>query len=134
MYLDQQTGAAHCIRWSNYCFLHFFSASFWCKREKHNAVPLEVLRDRIQYHSCQILCTLCYGKHLRKYCDQSQITWLNYVQKFMEEFPQMLKSFYGRWQDQVNKCPLEKENYNIYSYQPLHLINSLRLPQDWVEN
>ena len=41
------------------------------------------------------LCNKCYGKNLNKDCNDDHITWMEYVEKFIEDFPDYPMECYG---------------------------------------
>ena len=58
-------------------------------------IPLEGLRVKLQYQGVKKLCTICFGKHLRKDCEGSKVTWPEYIKRFKEENPEISDDFYG---------------------------------------
>ena len=41
------------------------------------------------------LCTVCFGRHLRKDCEGSKVTWAEYIKLFKEKNPTISDDFYG---------------------------------------
>ena len=58
-------------------------------------IPLDGLRVKLQYQGVTKLCTGCYGKHLRRDCNEKKITWKDYVEYFVESNPDIPLDFYG---------------------------------------
>ena len=58
-------------------------------------IPLEGLRVKLQYQGVRKLCTICFGRHLRKDCEESKVTWTEYIKLFKEENPSIPDDFYG---------------------------------------
>ena len=58
-------------------------------------IPLEGLRVKLQYQGVKKLWTICFGKHLRKICEGTKVTWPEYIRSFREENPSITDDFYG---------------------------------------
>ena len=57
-------------------------------------IPLEGLRVKLQYQRVKKLCTICFGKHLRKDCDGTKVTWPEYIKVFKEKNLSITEDFY----------------------------------------
>ena len=60
-------------------------------------LPLDGLRIKIQHKGMQKLCSVCFGHHLRKDCNEEKVSWAEYVRKFRSENPDISDEFYGKW-------------------------------------
>ena len=71
-----------------------YSLKMILNREMLEITPLEGLRVKLQYQGVKKLCTSCFGKHLRKNCDGSKITWSDYIRLFRDSNREIPDEFY----------------------------------------
>ena len=62
-------------------------------------LPMYGKKIKIEHRSIQVLCTNCYGKHTRKVCKSEKVQWMDYVEKFMNENPDINNDMIGKWYD-----------------------------------
>ena len=60
-------------------------------------VPMCGRRMRLYYKGIEKKCGKCFGKHKNNECDQERIPWINYVQDFIKDYPEIPEESYGRW-------------------------------------
>ena len=76
-------------------------------------LPLDGLRNKIQYAKMKKQCNSCFGNHLRKNCSNEKVSWLEYVSKFKTDYPEIPDEFYGKWLEKVGEsqqlCPTERD-------------------------
>ena len=77
-------------------------------------LPIEGLRVKLQYQGVKKLCTACFGKHLRKNCDGSKITWADYIRTFKESNLDIPDEFYGENLERFEKTKKAQENRNLF--------------------
>ena len=61
----------------------------------------------------QICYDACHGNHLRKDCTNGKVSWLEYVNQFKLDYPEIQEKFYCNWTEKarknLRKCPTEKD-------------------------
>lgn len=61
-------------------------------------LPVNGKKVKIYYKGIEKLCTNCYHPgHMKAECKNRKITWLQYVEKFMEDNIDVPARLYGRW-------------------------------------
>jgi hypothetical protein len=60
-------------------------------------VPMCGRRMRLYYKGIEKKCGKCFGKHKNNECDQERVPWINYVNDFVKDYPEVPEEFYGRW-------------------------------------
>ena len=60
-------------------------------------LPMCGKRIRLYHRGIIKLCTNCFGAHQRKVCKSGKVPWINYVRKFMRDYPDIPESYYGLW-------------------------------------
>jgi hypothetical protein len=66
-------------------------------------IPMCGRRVRLYYKGIVKKCGKCFGDHKPNVCDQERVPWINYVRDFMEDFPEIDESYYGRWTRILNE-------------------------------
>jgi hypothetical protein len=66
-------------------------------------------RIRLYYRGIIKRCTNCFGAHQRKNCKEEKVPWIKYVEKFINNYPEIPKEFYGRWANMIDGMRPEKE-------------------------
>jgi len=70
------------------------------KLESHipQLVPIHGQKVRFYYRDIKKLCTNCYNSgHYKSDCNNEKKQWLTFVADFMEKFPEIDKTMYGKW-------------------------------------
>ena len=80
-----------------------FSIKMRLKKEIPQLLPMWGKRIRIYYRGVTKLCANCFGTHARKNCRSEKVSWIQYVLKFMETYPEIPPEFYGKWWKVVNE-------------------------------
>jgi hypothetical protein len=61
-------------------------------------LPVFGKKVKIHYRGIVKQCTRCYEQgHLKKDCENQQITWLDYVEGFLNEYNHIPERLFGRW-------------------------------------
>lgn len=60
-------------------------------------LPMYGKKVKIEHRAIQILCNNCYGKHPRKVCKSEKMSWMNYVEGFMNRNPDITNNMIGPW-------------------------------------
>ena len=67
------------------------------KKPIPNFLPALGLKIRICYKGCILLCPQCYRVHPRNRCMNAKLTWIGYVERFIQNNPKLDPKAYGRW-------------------------------------
>ena len=78
-----------------------YSVTMRLKRGLPQFVPMYGKRITLKHFGITKMCTNCYGPHIRKWCKEEKVPWLQYVEGFMKRFPKVPRDYYGRWADKV---------------------------------
>ena len=54
------------------------------------------------------MCTNCFGGHMKKDCKSPKIQWIDYVSQFMDKYPDIPDSYYGKWAKIVDEWRQEQ--------------------------
>ena len=74
-----------------------YSVKMKINRPIPNFLPCLGLKIRICYKGCILLCPNCYRVHPRGTCKNAKLTWIGYVNRFIENNPKLDAEAYGRW-------------------------------------
>ena len=78
-------------------------------------LPMDGRRVKIYYRGIRKLCTVCFGKHLRKDCRNEKVQWIEYVRQFVCENSDFTGEQYGNWIRVVERIKrqetTDKEHY-----------------------
>ena len=74
-----------------------FSVQMKIKKQIPNFLPALGLKIRIHYKDCILLCPNCYRVHPRRKCLNAKLTWIGYVNRFIQNNPALESQAYGRW-------------------------------------
>ena len=67
-------------------------------------LPMDGRRIKIYHKGITKLCTKCFGKHRKSECKtERKFEWLDYVEHFTIENPEIPEDYYGRWVDLLIK-------------------------------
>ena len=67
-------------------------------------LPVDGRRIKIYHRGITKLCTKCFGKHRKSECKtERKFEWLDYVENFTIENPEIPDDYYGRWIYLLNK-------------------------------
>ena len=67
-------------------------------------LPIDGRRIKIYHRGITKLCTKCFGKHRKSECkSEGKTEWLDYVENFIIEYPEIPEDYYGRWTYLLNK-------------------------------
>jgi len=86
-----------------------YSVKMRLKREIPQLLPMCGKRIKVYYKGIDKLCTQCFGKHPRRVCKKEKIPWIDYVQSFIQQNPDIPEQAYGRWVQVINKEKQSKE-------------------------
>jgi hypothetical protein len=75
----------------------------------HN-IPQFMCGKRIRLNHGGMLkhCTNCFEAHQRKGCSSAKVTYAKYVNNFMQDYPFILESHYGKWSQIMKSWPDSK--------------------------
>ena len=74
-----------------------YSVKMKLSREIPQFIPMHGKKVRLYYRGITKRCTHCFGSHQRKNCKNEKVTWYSYVKQFVEIFPKIPVSMYGKW-------------------------------------
>ena len=74
-----------------------YSAKMRIKKQIPNYLPAMVLKIRINYNGCNLLCPNCYRVHPRNPCKNPKLPWIGYVHRFIQNYPKIEPEAFGRW-------------------------------------
>jgi hypothetical protein len=86
-----------------------YSVRMKLTRDLPQLIPMHGKRIRLYYRGIIKRCTNCFGAHQRKNCKEEKVPWIKYVEKFINNYPEIPKEFYGRWANMIDGMRPEKE-------------------------
>lgn len=78
-----------------------YSVKMKLVRDIPQFLPMCGKRVRLYHRGIVKLCTNCFGAHQRKVCNSVKVPWIEYVDKFMKDYPSIPEAYYGRWLQMV---------------------------------
>ena len=74
-----------------------YSVKMKLEKDLPQFMPLQSKRVRLYHRGIVKRCTNCFGPHQRRMCQNEKVSWFDYVQWFLKEYPEIPITLYGKW-------------------------------------
>ena len=82
-----------------------YSVRMKIRRDLPQFMPMFGKRVRLYYRGIVKRCTNCFDPHRRKLCKNEKVQWSEYVRGFAENFPEIPRALYGKWEKMLDGQP-----------------------------
>ncbi len=80
-----------------------YSVKMRLVRDLPQFLPMFGKRIRLYYRGIEKKCSNCFGPHARRVCNREKVTWIEYVDGLMNEYPDIPEEYFGKWATYVHE-------------------------------